>query len=118
MTPDQVETAFIPTDNLNLSALGAQARQPAETQAADRFSEAQLEHAERLTAEREKIERYYRQQESAVAGIAIDNIRQAKQRELLERRRTDLTALDRRLTLVPDLALVGMAVVGTDYKPV
>lgn len=80
-------------------------------QVADRFSETQLAHAERLAAEWEKIERYYHQQESAVAGIAIDNIRQAKQRELLERRHDDLVALDRRLTLVPDLSLVGMAVV-------
>jgi hypothetical protein len=79
--------------------------------AADRFSEAQLAHAERLAAEREKIERYYRQQESAVAGIAINNIRQAKQRELLGCRQADLAALDHRLTLVPDLALVGAAVV-------
>ncbi len=46
-----------------------------------------------------------------MAHIAIDNIRQARQRELLELRRADLTALDHRLTLVPDLALVGMAVV-------
>jgi hypothetical protein len=80
-------------------------------QAADRFSETQLAHAERLSAGREKIECYYRQKESAVAGIAIDNICQAKQRELLERRHDDLVALDRRLTLVPDLSLVGMAVV-------
>ena len=42
---------------------------------------------------------------------AIENIRQAKQRELLERRYNDLAALDRRLTLVPDLALLGMALV-------
>jgi len=40
---------------------------------------------------------------------AIDNIRRARQRELLERRRDDLAALDRRLTLVPDLTLVGAA---------
>jgi hypothetical protein len=45
-----------------------------------------------------------------VAQITIENIRLAKQRELLERRHADLAALDRRLTLVPDLALVGMAV--------
>ena len=58
------------------------------------------------------MERYYQQQETAVSQIAIENIRQAKQRELLQRRRDDLDALDRRTTLVPDLALVGMAVVG------
>jgi hypothetical protein len=81
--------------------------------AAGRSSETQLAHAERLTAEREKIERYYRQQECAVAGMAIDNIRQAKGCELLERRRVDLAALDHRLTLVPDLTLVGMVVVTT-----
>ncbi len=46
-----------------------------------------------------------------MAQIAIENIRQAKQRELLERRRADLAALDRRLTLVPDLALVGVALI-------
>ena len=57
------------------------------------------------------MERYYRQQEGAVAQIAIDNIRLAKQRELLERRHADLAALDRRLTLVPDLSLVGAALV-------
>ncbi len=51
MTLDQVETAFVPTYNLDLSALGAQARRLAEAQTADRFSEAQLDYAERLTAE-------------------------------------------------------------------
>ena len=66
---------------------------------------------DQVAKERAKMERYYRQQESAVAQIAIENIRQAKQRELLERRHTDLSALDRRLTLVPDLAVVGMALV-------
>ena len=81
----------------------------AEAQAADRFSELQLEHAERLAAERAKLERYYRQQEQAVAGIAIENIRQAKQREVLERRRTDLDRLNRCQTLVPDIALVGLS---------
>jgi hypothetical protein len=35
-------------------------------------------------------QRYYRHQQSAMARIAIDNIRQAKQREPLERRRADL----------------------------
>ena len=111
LTPDGVETAFVPADRLDLPALQDQARQLAEAQAADRFSEAQLDHAERLADEREKIERYYSQQETAVAQIAIENIRQAKQRELLERRRDDLAALDRRLTLVPDLALVGAALI-------
>lgn len=55
--------------------------------------------------------RDYRQQESAVAAIAVDNIRQAKQRELLERRREDLAKLEQRLTLVPDLSLIGVALV-------
>ncbi len=41
---------------------------------------------------------------------STDNIRQAKRRELLERRHTDLAALDQRLTLVPDLALLGALV--------
>jgi hypothetical protein len=88
-------------------------RRLAEARAADLFSEAQLAHAERLTAEREKMERYFRQQEGAVAQIAIENIRQAKQRELLERRHADLAALDRRLTLVPELALAGLAVLAS-----
>jgi hypothetical protein len=82
----------------------------AEARAADLFSKAQLAHAERLAAEREKMERYYRQQEGVVAQIAIENIRLAKQRELLERRHADLAALDRRMALVPDLALVGAAI--------
>jgi len=116
LTPDWVDTRN-PVFGKNrvsgpgLAVLQDQARQLAEAQAADRFSEAQLAHAERLADERKKIERYYCQQEMAVAQIAIENIRQAKQRELLERRRADLAALDHRLTLVPDLALVGMAAV-------
>jgi len=101
----------LPVDDVELSTLRDRARQLAEAQAADRFSETQLAHVERLASERKKLERYYRQQESAVAQIAIENIRQAKQRELLERRYNDLAALDRRLTLVPDLALLGMALV-------
>ena len=64
---------------------------------------------DQVAKERAKMERYYRQQEGAVPQIAIENIRQAKQRELLERRYNDLAALDRRLTLVPDLTLMGVA---------
>jgi len=109
-----VETAFIPADRLDLSTLQAQACGLAETQAADLFSETQLAHAERLADEREKMKRYYHQQERAVSQIAIENIRQARQRELLDRRRADLAALDRRLTLVPDLAVVGMAIIQGD----
>ena len=110
LTPDPVSSVLVPVDGVNLPALRDGVRQLAEAQASDRFSEAQLAHAERLAAERKKMERYYRQQEGAVAQIAIENIRLAKQRELLERRRQDLAALDRRVTLVPDLAPVGMAV--------
>jgi hypothetical protein len=111
LTPDAVETAFFPVDGLDLPALQAQARRLVEARAADLFSEVQLVHAERLAAERKKMERYYRQQEGAVAQIAIENIRLAKQRELLERRHTDLTALEGRVTLVPDLELIGMALI-------
>ena len=112
LTPDQVESAFIPTDGPDLLGLRDRARQLVEAQAADLFSEAQLAHAERLATERRKMDRYYRQQEGAVAQIAIENIRQAKHRELLGRRRDDLAALDRRVILVPDLTPVGIAVIG------
>jgi len=44
------------------------------------------------------MERYYRQQEGAVAQITIENIRQAKQRELLDRRSRDLVVLEQRVT--------------------
>jgi len=111
LAPGAVETAIVPAGELDHAALQARARHLAEARAADLFSEAQLAHAERLAAEREKMERYYRQQEGAVAQIAIDNIRLAKQRELLDRRHADLAALGRRLTLVPDLSLVGAALV-------
>jgi len=110
LAPDDVEPALVPANGLGLPALQVQARQLAETQAADCFSEAQLAHAERLAVEQEKLERYYRQQERAVAQIAIENIRQAKQRELLECRRDDLTALSHRRTLVPELVPLGLAI--------
>ena len=112
ITPGQAETTFIPPTSVDLAALSQSARQLAEQQAGDLFSESQLSYAQQSAAERQKMERYYQQQETAVSQIAIENIRQAKQRELLQRRRDDLDALDRRTTLVPDLALVGMAVVG------
>jgi hypothetical protein len=107
LTPDQVETAFIQASTFNLQPLAALA----EAQAANIFTETQLTHAEKLAQQREKIQRYYQQQEIAVSQIAIENIRQAKLRELLDRRHADLSALDRRRTLVPELELVGVAVV-------
>jgi len=110
LAPEQVEIDTLPAGT-DLQALQGAAQRQAEAQAADRFSELQLEHAERLAVEREKLERYYRQQEQAVAGIAIENIRQAKQRELLVRRHADLSGLDKRLALVPDLVALGWAVV-------
>lgn len=108
---DQVEPAFIPADGLDLPSLRGRARRLTEAQAADEFSQAQLAHAGQLEAEQEKLERYYCQQEWAVSQIAIDNIRRAKRQELQERRCADLAALDRRLTLVPDLAAAGTAVI-------
>ncbi|MEW6402554.1 MAG: helicase-related protein, partial [Chloroflexota bacterium] len=111
LTPDQVEAVFVPPTGLNISDLLDQARQLAEAQAGDRFSEAQMGQSERVQGERQKIERYYRQQEAAVAQIAIENIRQGKRRELLERRRVDLKSLDERRLLVPDLTMIGMALV-------
>jgi hypothetical protein len=116
LTPDSLETAFSPVDGLGIPALHAQTRRLAEARAADRFSEAQLAHAERLRAERETMERYYRQQEGAVAQIAIENIRLAKYHEMLERRQADLAALDRRLTLVPDLEGTEGAIVEADNR--
>lgn len=108
LAPEYAETGFLPPD-ADLGALRSSARRMAEAQAADRFSELQLEHAERLAAEREKLSQYYRQQEGAVTGIAIENIRQAKHKELLERRRGDLAELDRKSALVPDLTQIGAA---------
>lgn len=113
LLPDQVETGYAARSEEDLAGLRARARTFAEAQAADLFSQVQLEHAERLAAEREKIERYYRQQERAVASIAIDNIREAKQQELLDRRRADMASLTRRETLVPDLEPVVGALLDT-----
>jgi SNF2 family DNA or RNA helicase len=110
-TPDELETAFIPTGSVDIDAMQSQARQLAETKAEDLFGETLLAHMEDLNREREKVERYYEQLESAVDGIAIENIRQAKHRDLLARRREDLAAIDRGMTLVPELEVVGMALV-------
>ena len=109
LTPDQAQTAFVAAGEWDLSGLREQAQRLAEAEAGDKFSEMQLSHAARLTVEQEKITRYYRQQEWAVSQIAIDNIREAKRRELLERRREDLVALDRRRTLVPELIEIMMS---------
>jgi transcriptional regulator of heat shock response len=109
VSADQVETAHLPTDNMDAEQLRQQVQTLAEKLAADHFSEAQLLHAQNLETERRKVEKYYRQQESAVKQIAIENIRLAKQRELLERRHADLKSLDDRRVLVPDLNLIGMA---------
>jgi superfamily II DNA or RNA helicase len=111
LEPDAVEVAFFPEGSLEISMLFEQAKRLAEAQAGDRFSEFQLAHVERIAGQRARLEHYYRQQEAAVGQIAIENIRVAKQRELLDQRRTDLVALDRRQALVPDLALLGLAVV-------
>jgi hypothetical protein len=111
LEPDAVEVAFFPEGSLDLSMLFEQAKRLAEAQAGDRFSEFQLAHVERIAAQRARLEHYYRQQEVAVGQIAIDNIRLAKQRELLDQRHADLVALDRRQALVPELTLLGLAVV-------
>jgi len=111
VTPEAVESTFIPEGALDVSTLQAQARRIAEVEAQNVFSEAQLAHVERLNQEREKLERYYRHLEQGVAGIAIENIRQAKQREVLQRRREDLAAVERRMTLVPALDIVGTALI-------
>ena len=111
ISADQVETAHIPLTGMKVEQLGQQAQTLAEKLAADDFSEAQLQHAQNLETEQHKVEKYYREQEGAVKQIAIENIRLAKQRELLERRHTDLKSLDDRRVLVPNLSLIGMAFV-------
>lgn len=44
-------------------------------QVGDLFSEIQIDQAERIAAQRSKVENYYRQQEMAVRQIVIENIR-------------------------------------------
>lgn len=109
LLPEQVDSAYLPEAPARINALKEQAWQLAERQSADRFMEIQLAYAEQIESERQKMERYYRQQEWAVRQIAIENIRQAKERELFERRRVDLNALTTRSNLVPDLNLVALA---------
>lgn len=111
VTLEQVDTAFIPSGEFDIIEMLAKSWELAEKRAGDIFSETQLEHAQSLEVERRKVEKYYRQQESAVNQIAIENIRLAKQRELLERRRTDLKSIERKMTLVPNLEIIGTAIV-------
>ncbi|MBN1316406.1 MAG: DEAD/DEAH box helicase family protein [Anaerolineales bacterium] len=111
LAPDHIKTAYIPIDDGDLEKLREFSQKTAESHAADLFSEMQLEQGERLQNERKKIEQYYRNQEIAVGQIAIENIRQAKHRELLERRHKDLSNLEHRLSLVPDLMMIGMALI-------
>lgn len=109
LVPEQVDSAYLPDAALRINTLKEQAWQVAERQSADRFVEIQLSYAEQIERERQKLERFYRQQEWAVRQIAIDNIRQAKERELFERRRLDLDTLNTRANLVPDLKLISLA---------
>lgn len=109
LTPELVDTAYVPLDPNEVTRIRDVAWKLAESQAGDRFSEMQLEHSEQIVAEQRKVEQYYRQQEGAVRQIAIENIRQAKQRELLERRHADIGALQKKIQLVPDLKMIGLA---------
>jgi len=109
LPPEQVDSAYLPEATARINALKEKAWRVAESHSADRFMEVQLSYAEQIERERQKLERYYRQQEWAVRQIAIDNIRQAKERELFERRRVDLNALNTRSSLVPDLSLIALA---------
>ncbi len=113
LRPETVETAFIPEGTVDVSVLQGLAHRLAESEAQNVFAEAQLAHVERLNQEREKLERYYRQLEQSVAAIAIENIRQAKQREVLHRRREDLVAVERQMTLIPALELISTALIGS-----
>jgi superfamily II DNA or RNA helicase len=109
LTSDQAETAFKPLDGEALGRLHDLAQQTVEHLSADRFSEIQLSHADKIEQQRHKLEQYYRQQESAIRQIGIENIRLAKERELLDRRRADLDALEKSAQLTPALELKGMA---------
>lgn len=81
----------------------------AETAGREKFLAEQLAHNERLDQRRAQLLRSYRQQEQAIDGIAIENIREARRRDLAQRRNTDLTDLEARRTLVPDLKLMQLA---------
>lgn len=114
LTPEQVDTAFQPIAQDEIDKMRELTWRLAETQAGNMFSEIQIEQADRIQAQRQKVENYYRQQETAIRQIAIENIRVGKQKELLERRRSDLEGLDNRIKLVPDLNLIGLAWVYTE----
>lgn len=109
LPPEGAETAFSPLGLGKLEGLLEKARREAERISADHFSSEQLANAEQINHERVKLEQYYRKQEQAVRMIGIENIRQAKERELFEHRRIDLDALKARANLVPELQLIGLA---------
>jgi superfamily II DNA or RNA helicase len=85
----------------------------AETAGREKFLAEQLAHNDRLDQRRAQLVRSYRQQEQAIDGIAIENIREARRRDLAKRRTADLDALGARRTLVPDLKLLQLAWVET-----
>lgn len=81
----------------------------AENAGREKFLAEQLAHNERLDQRRAQLLRSFRQQEHAVDAIAIDNIREARRRDLAQRRDAELGALETRRALVPDLKLVQLA---------
>ncbi len=109
--PDQVEEARSKPPDWDVTRLRAEAEHQAELQARERFLAEQFALNERLARERERLEQYYAQAESAARAIAIENIRQSKLRELVEQRRTQLDELAARGTLIPKLTLLQAAAV-------
>ena len=73
------------------------------------YTETKLELIKKLDQEQQRLNKYFEDKEKAISKIAIANIRDAKQKELIEQRIQEKTKLEKKKNLAPNIKLFAVA---------
>ncbi len=105
---EELEIGKSPSDPDTLSR---QADTMAEEWAGELFYELSATIGGKIQEEEEKTEKYYEDKKESIRRVVIDNIREARMKELEKEKHEKLNELDRRRLLIPSLVLLQIAYV-------
>ncbi|MBU0460857.1 MAG: DEAD/DEAH box helicase family protein [Nanoarchaeota archaeon] len=75
----------------------------------DQFANTKLELIKKIEDEQNKFKQYFKDKENAIQKIAIENIKEAKLKELNQHKISEKIKLDKRKNLVPKIKLIAVA---------
>lgn len=97
------------TGNIDYENLMNKAREILDQKTKEIHSNTKLDLVEKADKEKTKFHKYFKDKEDAISKIAIDNIRESKQKEMQQQKVKEKIRIDKKKNLIPKIKLFAVA---------